>query len=145
MLKKSLLLFLLILAIGCKNDAKQNKDSEMHEDFKNEHNAKVALDYTGVYEGELPCADCEYILFKISLNEDETYYSKYVYMGKSQEVFEEYGTYEWLEDNNSIQLISTDKKSKSQYKVGEGYLQKLSENGEEIESAFKEKYYLSKS
>lgn len=144
MRKISFLLVIAIFITSCKSETKENKDSEMSKEFKKEHSAKLALDFIGVYEGELPCADCEFIRIKISINEDGTYYSKFIYEGKNNEVFDEFGTYKWEENNNIIQLTSEDKSKVNKYKVGEGWILQLNQNGEEIESSLSEKYYLRK-
>lgn len=140
--------FLLVLAtfviVGCKTDTKDNQEDDMPKEFKEEHNAKLSLDYVGVYEGQLPCADCEFIRTKISLNEDKTYYSKSIYVGKSDAVIEEYGSYKWQENKNVLELTSKDQSHKIQYKVGENWLLMLNQQGEEFDSSFKEMYYLKK-
>lgn len=141
MYRKLTVLLLVLMSLACKNDAKQGQ--EVNQEFKDEHNAKTSLDYVGVYEGELPCADCEQILYKISINEDMTFYSKYIYQGKSKEVFVEKGNYYWSENGNVITLKS--KKQTTQFKVRENNLLMLSQGGKEIESAFQEKYVLHKS
>lgn len=148
MWKRLVILSLFIGFISCKNDPKESEnasDKEQTEEFKNEHNARTSLDYTGTYSGDLPCADCSSIRFKIDIKEDHTFHAKYIYEGKSDEIFEDIGYYKWLDDENTISLKAKNTESKYQFKVGENYLLMLSQDGEEIESAFKEKYYLKKS
>ena len=142
MLKKIALFCIAIIIFGCKNEQKETESTVDQTEFKQEHNAKTALDYTGVYEGELPCADCEYILYKISIYEDMKYYAKYIYKGKSKEIFVEEGNYDWSESGNVIILKS--EKQSTQFKVEENRIQMLSQDGKEIESSFSEKYYLQK-
>ncbi|GGE11239.1 copper resistance protein NlpE [Psychroflexus salis] len=142
MLKKIALFCIAISIFGCKNEQKETESTVDQTEFKQEHNAKTALDYTGVYEGELPCADCEYILYKISIYEDMKFYAKYIYKGKSKEIFVEEGNYDWSESGNVIILKS--EKQSTQFKVEENRIQMLSQDGKEIESSFSEKYYLQK-
>lgn len=148
MLKKLIIFSLFISLLSCKNDQKEKENTsnkDQTESFKNEHNAKTSLDYTGTYAGDLPCADCSSIQFKVHIGEDGRFHAKYIYKGKSDEVFSDKGVYKWLEDNNSIHLKAEDSQNEYKFKVGENYILMLSQDGEEIESALKEKYYLKKS
>lgn len=149
MWKKLTILSIVICLVACKKDQKEKEENstnkEQTKEFKDEHNARTALDYTGVYSGELPCADCSSIHFKIALNQDNTFHAKYIYAGKSKDVFEDVGQYKWTEDGNVIHLKTKDGTSEYKFKVGENWILMLSQDGKEIESAFKEKYYLKKS
>lgn len=148
MWKKLTILSLFICLVSCKKDQKEGEDStaiERTKEFKNEHNARTSLDYTGTYSGDLPCADCSSIRFKIDINENNTFHAKYIYVDKSNEVFEDKGYYKWLEEGNVITLKSKDSSNEYQFKIEENSLLMLSQDGKEIESALKEKYYLKKS
>ena len=144
MYKKIIFVSLLLLLMSCQTEEKQKDDktTDANESYEGAKSAKDALNYTGVYEGKFPCADCDYILYKVSINEDQSFYAKYVYVGKSDETFVEEGKYFWSGEGDNIILKS--KKQKTQFKVGENKLQMLTQGGKEIESDFKEKYILKK-
>ncbi|GGE33160.1 copper resistance protein NlpE [Psychroflexus planctonicus] len=148
MLKKLLVFSLFIALISCQDDPKNkdnNSNEEQSKEFKDEHNARTALDYAGTYSGNLPCADCSFIRFKVAINKDQTFHAKYIYVDKSDEVFEDKGVYKWVENGNYIHLKASETKSEYKFKVEENSLLMLSQDGKEIDSAFKEKYYLKKS
>lgn len=126
-MKKVTYLLLVCLLFSC---AEKNY-SEIHE-------AKTSLDYQGTYVGTLPCADCEGIAIKLILVED-TFSLETTYLGKSQEVISNTGTYSWTKQKNVIQLSNQD-----YYWVIENQLVKLDMQGNKISGALADKYYLKK-
>ena len=64
----------------------------MHQEFVDKQNKaemlKIAKDISGSYSGNLPCADCEKIIYQLHLNEDLSYRSKVIYKGKSDSPIE---------------------------------------------------------
>lgn len=102
------------------------------------HEAKTSLDYQGTYVGTLPCADCEGIATKLTLTVD-AYTLETTFLGKSQEVFSNNGTYRWTKQKNVIQLFNQDF-----YWVIENQLVKLDGQGNKISGALADKYYLKK-
>ncbi len=64
---------------------------EMHKELIKEENQKVMnrkilKEISGTYLGMLPCNDCEKIIYRLQLNEDETYKAKITYQGKENTV-----------------------------------------------------------
>jgi heat shock protein HslJ/uncharacterized lipoprotein NlpE involved in copper resistance len=145
-MKKSLFI-LSIIALSfasCKNDVeKQEKITPIDSTIVqvDEHNAKISLDYIGIYKGNLPCADCETIETTIALTED-SYVKETVYKGKSKEVFKETGNYSWNEAGNTITLLNSE--ASNQYFVGENVLFHLDADGKRIEGDLTDKYRLNK-
>ena len=73
----SLFLFALLI-MSCTQKVKEERIEEIVADssgivVNDEHNAQNSLDYIGMYQGVVPCADCEGIETSLSL-EDETNY-----------------------------------------------------------------------
>ncbi len=63
---------------------------------------------SGTYQGTLPCADCEKIEAKLTLNADNSYqYDTVYFKNKKQHEFSEKGTFEW--DKNKENVIRLDK------------------------------------
>lgn len=70
-------------------------------------------DVAGIYVGELPCADCEKMDYRIELTPDGGYTERIYYIGKSKEAYETVGKYT-LTPGNKIDL--------GKYKPGMNYL-----------------------
>lgn len=132
-------LLLLILLFSACNSSKKNIV------ITDNHNSKNSLDWTGTYQGIIPCADCIGQETKLVLNQDKTYSISTIYQGKSEEVFEEKGAFEWNDKGNSITLHKNEKPSLNhQYLVIENALLKLDRQGNEIKGDLKDKYRLTK-
>lgn len=109
------------------------------------HNAENSLDLDGVYEGTLPCADCEGIKTTVNLNKDKTFTLSEEYLGKKDPMkFSSKG--KWVVNQNTITL-QFDKELQDrrvQYKAGEGRIWLLDQEGKEITGALADKYMLTK-
>ncbi|CAM3530116.1 copper resistance protein NlpE [Elizabethkingia occulta] len=102
-----------------------------------------SVDWNGTYKGELPCADCEGIATTIELKSDNTFVQKNEYKGKGKDnAFEEKGSFEWDKYGSIITLKLKDGVQK--YKVAEGYITHLDQNGKEITGDLAKKYILNK-
>lgn len=107
------------------------------------HTSQIALDWNGTYEGTLPCADCPGIKTTIVLKEDNTFSKHVEYLDRKDGTFDETGKIEWHKSGNSITLISEDSETQ-QYKVREGSLMMLSQDGEEVTGTLADHYVLAK-
>lgn len=111
---------------------------------KDSHNSKTALDWSGIYKGITPCADCEGIETLIRLNKDMTFVIQTKYLGKGDgKVFEDKGTFVWDKKGESISLSGL-KERPWQYKVGENKLIQLDMQGKQISGSLAENYILTK-
>lgn len=154
MKKKYFLLLAIMFIIGCtSNSPKKNEDKTAvvatvnvaadSSSAKDMHEAKNALDWTGTYEGNLPCADCEGIQTEVQLNKDDTFIMTTGYEGKKKiEHTENKGSFIWV-DGSTIKLEDASHKP-VYYFVGENYLKQLDITGKEITGALAEKYILKK-
>lgn len=93
----------------------------------------------GVFFGTIPCADCEGIEYIIAFNEDFTYNTKSVYLGKSEKPLETSGNYT-IEDE-IIKLLNDDEGMRYFIETGKN-LQILDRNREEIAGSLAHKYIL---
>ncbi|MEE2001886.1 copper resistance protein NlpE N-terminal domain-containing protein [Alkalimonas sp. MEB108] len=107
------------------------------------HNSRNALDWDGRYEGVLPCADCEGIKTKLTLQQDGRYQLESQYLGKSNQVFREQGTFEWDSSGQIIQL-QRPQPGGDQFFVGENRLWQLDMAGQRITGELAEQYQLHK-
>lgn len=108
------------------------------------HNSMNSLDWEGVYTAILPCADCEGIQTALRLNDDLTYVKQTIYLGESDEVYEESGAFSWSETGSTITLQHTDKEQASKYFVGENHLTQLDIEGKKIQGDLAEHYIFRK-
>ena len=84
--KFGLLIALLAFTLmSCTNQSKKQTDepTTMDETMIDSHTSEMSLDWAGVYQGTLPCADCEGIETMIELKDDHTYVAHYNHLGKS--------------------------------------------------------------
>ncbi|ELJ8513473.1 TPA: copper resistance protein NlpE N-terminal domain-containing protein [Vibrio cholerae] len=107
------------------------------------HNAQNSLDWSGIYQGTLPCADCGGIETELTLNADGTYALTEKYLDKEGEPFASQGTFVWNEAGNIVTLQTGDQTGR-QFMVGENTLSHLDMEGKVIEGELAEFYVLSK-
>lgn len=106
------------------------------------HNSRTSLDWDGVYQGMLPCADCEGIETIVTLTKDGRYVHKSRYEGKSDEWFEHKGKISWSPDGGSIRLGKGE--NAVRYQVGENLLLMLDREGKRISGELAIHYRLAK-
>jgi len=105
------------------------------------HSSRDSLDWTGIYEGILPCADCPGIHTTMTLGPDLTYTLSTRYEGRDNAGFEEKGVFSWSADGSMIFL---DGGNTPTYKVGENALFHLDMDGRVITGDLAERYVLRK-
>lgn len=108
-----------------------------------EHTSENALDWAGVYEGILPCADCEGIETTIILNQDKSFTITEEYLKEPNLVIESKGTFGWDKAGQMITLEAEDD-LKRNYKVVENAIIHLDSNGREIQGKLAQFYRLTK-
>lgn len=89
---------------------------------------------TGTYTGDLPCADCEKIQAKLTLNADKTYqYDTVYFKNKKEYTFRDQGSYNW--DENKPNVIRLDKASGNlAFFVAEQYVEVCDPEGNRVKS-----------
>lgn len=140
-----------VLLFACSGSQNKDKGAYKKTDTKKDnikeasdaHTSQNSLDWVGTYTGVIPCADCEGIETKITLKDNRNYQKFSVYLGKDSRAFSEAGQFEWNERGSRIGLMPKDGEP-SEYKVGEGYLQMLSRQGEVITGELADRYILKK-
>lgn len=123
----------LIFVISCIN----NK-TNVNQLVASEDNALKGIGLIGTYEGNLPCADCTMISTLLSLDKNRKYHLRYVYVGKSEEVFEKTGKWDVSKDILSLENVDYN------YKILENQLNQLDLSGKEIKGDLADKYTLMK-
>ena len=107
-------------------------------------NSQTSLDWTGVYTGTLPCADCEGILTSLTLSPDLSYKRATTYKGKTMVPHIETGKFTWDKGGATISLKNADKSSPTRYLVGENHLKQLDMEGKVITGSMADLYQLHK-
>lgn len=133
---------LLLSMTACKS----NPNKAEKEVVATTDNSQNALDWTGSYQGTLPCADCSGIETVVTLNSDNTYKMTTRYLGKGDnEIFDQTGTFQWTEDGGSIVLNNVNgEEGTHTVKVGENGLIWLDSEGQVITGELAEDYHLNK-
>lgn len=151
---------LSLILVGCDNqqDAKVNAEpsvavtepstelsaAQPSADHKDTiHNARNSLDWAGLYQGTLPCADCVGIETQLTLNADETYTLTEKYLETEGEPISSQGTFTWNEIGNIVTLQPNEQATR-QYWVGENTLTHLDMYGQKIEGELAPFYVLNK-
>jgi uncharacterized lipoprotein NlpE involved in copper resistance len=91
------------------------------------HTSKVSLDWAGVYEGVLPCADCPGIKTRLTLARDGTYELSSLYLDRQVEPRIVRGRFSWDAGGNAITLDANG--DEQRFAVGEGRLSQLNRDG----------------
>ncbi|MEJ5262331.1 MAG: copper resistance protein NlpE N-terminal domain-containing protein [Ignavibacterium sp.] len=119
----------VLLVLGCAS----SNQSELN---KYETDTKK---FSGLWFGELPCADCESISYELNISPDNTFSEKSVYNGKSTTPFVDEGKWEIVEGNI---LKIKGKNSEKMFLISDNKLIMLDREGKQITSSLKEKYVL---
>lgn len=131
----SYIIILLFLCAGmaCMN----NKKSSIAKDKADDRDFRTAA-VIGVYQGELPCADCEAINTYLTLKRDQSFELRYMYQGKSTDEFVRIG--KWEVEKNKLVLEGID----YQYKIDDDKLQQLDLSGNVITGELADNYLLTR-
>lgn len=149
------LFFAALSFISCKDATKNTNSSAMEDqldmealDDLEDNLAKETMAYTGVYEGTLPCADCEGIETTIILNDDNTYHKTETYLkGDSPSEFAEEGVFELDEEEGIITLNPSGNENEGEshlYQLEEDQLIALNPDGIKVEGELADYYVLEK-
>lgn len=152
MKKKSALTIFVIIAILAFNSCGGNKakepvalmNTQIEQQIPVGDNSQTSLDWNGIYEGTLPCADCEGIYTIIELNLDKSFVMSNEYLGKKDNSKRETkGSFEWDNTGSNITLIDAGNVTKH-FKVGENRLFALDQDGQMITGELANLYILIK-
>ncbi|SFW64355.1 NlpE N-terminal domain-containing protein [Sinomicrobium oceani] len=151
LLSAMVMLGVLALPVSCKEKQKNTSETVEQEEVIVEeespevpdmHNAETSLDFEGVYEGVIPCADCEGIKFTVTIHEDGTLEENSEYLGRAKETtFKDHGT--WNIDESTL-TFTPEAGNPRLYFVGEGFIRMLDQEGNDIEGDLADMYILRK-
>jgi len=135
-----------VLFIGCTEQPNASpQESESGTAGYPSHNSRNSVDWNGTYHGILPCADCEGLETVIHLHHDHSFQMSTVYLGKSDEVFQTAGIFQWSDDGGKVTLQPSSRNlSPTTFMVGENRLIQLDKEGNRITGKLAELYVLRK-
>ncbi|MDR0228335.1 MAG: copper resistance protein NlpE [Flavobacteriaceae bacterium] len=145
------MLAMSVAFVSCKTDKKEETTEqapveatteEQTQESKDEHTAEKSLDWAGTYAGTLPCASCPGMDTTIVLNEDGTFARTTVYQEKKDGKVEDKGSFTWDATGSIITLKAGEEAT--MYKVQEGSLLMLDQEGKEITGEMAKLYVLAK-
>ncbi len=133
-----------LIACSEQKEPDQIAPAGQSEAFKQAHQSNMALDWDGTYTGKLPCADCEGIIYTLTLDNNDSYTLVRHYEGakNSQDDILK-GKILW-NDNGSIITLQGMDNEPNQFFVGENTLFKLNGDGERIKGPMADLYMLKK-
>jgi uncharacterized lipoprotein NlpE involved in copper resistance len=141
------LMILIVAAISCSHKKITPSPETISIDLKAQtiisHQASRSSEWTGVYRGTLPCADCEGIETELTLNKDNSFLLKTIYLGKGEKSYEEKGTFSWNVEGNTIVLSGTKDRPRL-YFMGENEIIQLDMEGNKITGSLSDHYILKK-
>ncbi len=141
MKKKWILPLFALILIGftaCHSSSSLTADEQQPQ--IDSHNSQNSLDWAGVYQGVLPCADCEGIKTNIQLKYDGSFKMQSVYWGAvGDSVFTQSGQFTWGESGQTIKLSNG-----KRYFVGENKLIQLDGDGNRIQGELADYFILHK-
>ena len=92
------------------------------------------------YNGIIPCADCEGILYEVTFNKDHTYEASSVYIGESNRPFVDNGT--WKVKKDTLLALQVDSTVDKTLAVEDSSLVMLDKNGKRVTGALADHYVL---
>ena len=91
------------------------------------HNSRNSLDWAGVYEGVMPCADCPGIKMRLTLQPDGRFELGTQYIDRQAAPRTVNGSFSWNAAGNTVTLGGAG--DGQQFRVGEGRLLQLDRDG----------------
>lgn len=138
-----LIAVLAFTLMNCTNQSSKNEDATTDDQtVVDMHTSEISLDWAGVYEGTMPCADCEGIETVVELKDDNTFTATYTYMGEDEYTVSNEGMFTWDESGQVVTLVAEE--DTKQFKVGENHITLLGEDGEVNTGELAEFYVLKK-
>jgi heat shock protein HslJ len=104
--------------------------------------SRTSLDWTGVYSGTVPCADCPGIRTRIELREDGTFTRSLLYLGEDERPRTDTGRFAW--DDSGSRITLGEGQIAQQFQVGENLLFQLDRSGQRITGNLAAAYRLEK-
>lgn len=119
------------LFLSCQNTPNSTQQEADSLRITDEHTSQNSLDWAGIYQDTVPCADCPGIFTTVKLYEDGTYAYIAEYIDRNTTV-QDSGRFMWHNNGSIVHLKGNNVDEK--YKVGENMLLPVDEEGNVIQS-----------
>ena len=106
------------------------------------HHEQNNVDWSGIYLGFIPCADCKGVKTSLALNPNKTYILLTQYVGKSEREFVEKGTF--IQNENKLTLTARKTGITHHYTIDNDQLIQTEENGQPVSAKLANRYILRK-
>ncbi len=124
---KAILLFsALVLVLGACTTTKNIKETPAGDNV-------LTQKAVAVWEGNLPCADCETLDYQLTLKADKSFDEKSLYRGESLSEVHETGT--WVMNNDSVIILKQGETVLKYFSFHGQHLEMMDLKGKPIESA----------
>ncbi len=139
----TLVLAVIITLSACQKTPEKEQTEDAIETSNQIEEKSNTSDFYGIYQGIIPCADCEGIKTKITLLKDGSFNRTTEYLGKSEETFRDKGAFV---ENNQTSTIKVDLKDGGSqlYEIAENKLYHLDQEGNRITGELADNYMLLK-
>lgn len=130
--------------VSCNNSTvnqEKSQDTLVIENPDPAHNSENSLDWAGIYQDTIPCADCPGIKTTLTINEDNTFKYQAEYLERNTSLNDS-GSFTWTNNGGNIHLKGSS--IKTYYKVGENILILTDSLGNNLEGANMSLYNLQK-
>ncbi|MCX7069245.1 MAG: copper resistance protein NlpE [Methylococcales bacterium] len=107
------------------------------------HNAQSSL-WSGVYQGFVPCDDCQGVKTSLALNKNNSYILISQYVGKSPKEIVEKGKFTLNDASDTVILTPRNSTQVRQYFIGEESLVQLDADGNRVTGKTADRYILRK-
>lgn len=136
---------IITLTVSCQNNSNKTalykSDDTTSITVPDGHTSENSLDWAGMYQDTIPCADCPGILTTIKLYDDGTYAYSAEYLERNTTT-QDTGRFMWHNNGSVIHLKG--KNIDTKYKVGENVLLQADSAGIPIEGNMENVYSLYK-
>ena len=140
-----LIALLAFTLMNCTNQSNKNQDATTDDQTMVDMlTSEISLFWAGVYEGTMPCADCEGIETIVELRDDNTFTATFNYLGEGDKAhtYTNQGAFTWDDSGQVVTLVAED--DTSQYKVGKNQITLLDADGKVNTGELTDFYVLNK-
>lgn len=114
-----------------------------HAEYAQHDSSQTSVDWHGVYQGTLPCTDCDGVETTLILRPDHTYTLHRRMLGEHTTMEDVSGSFAWAAGGGVVMLNETGG-APNFYKIGEEFIWQLDSEGQELKSPTPESYALKK-
>lgn len=136
--------FVVFFLVACTGISCEHGGEKLANNAKREDHSNLP-EPLGVYQGVVPCGDCEGVETTLTLQDSSEFLLSLIYIGKVTDKVEISGSYSWEESQKQIRLQGFDPDVlPTYYELEENALVQLDLDGSKIDGTLKDRYRLIK-